>query len=132
MFFIELAKTEDALRPFVLACETKQIKLVTIAIGCIQKLISFHAIPEVHSTNIIEIGYWKLIFRTDICSNHLANSDGYQHSWSGDSIEDITDSLAIIKQLQKRAWRHIGRGTENIKQNCSGALTIMKGPFDMF
>ncbi|KAI7900381.1 uncharacterized protein BX663DRAFT_517389 [Cokeromyces recurvatus] len=42
----ELAKTEDALRPFALACETKQIKLITIAIGCIQKLISFHAIPE--------------------------------------------------------------------------------------
>lgn len=48
-FFLELAKTEDALRPFVLACETKQVKLVTIAIGCIQKLISFHAIPEVRS-----------------------------------------------------------------------------------
>ncbi|ORX54448.1 hypothetical protein DM01DRAFT_1035596 [Hesseltinella vesiculosa] len=42
----ELSKSEDALRPFVLACETKQIKLVTIAIGCIQKLISYHAIPE--------------------------------------------------------------------------------------
>ncbi|CAO3644476.1 unnamed protein product [Cunninghamella echinulata] len=42
----ELSKLEDALRPFVLACETKQIKLVTIAIGCIQRLISFHAIPE--------------------------------------------------------------------------------------
>lgn len=47
LFIIELSKTDDALRPFVLACETKQIKLVTIAIGCIQKLISFHAIPEV-------------------------------------------------------------------------------------
>ena len=46
-FFLELSKSEDALRPFVLACETKQVKLVTIAIGCIQKLISFHAIPEV-------------------------------------------------------------------------------------
>lgn len=45
--FLELSKSEDALRPFVLACETKQVKLVTIAIGCIQKLISFHAIPEV-------------------------------------------------------------------------------------
>ena len=44
---LELSKSEDALRPFVLACETKQVKLVTIAIGCIQKLISFHAIPEV-------------------------------------------------------------------------------------
>ncbi|CAO3586280.1 unnamed protein product [Absidia cylindrospora] len=42
----ELSKSDDALRPFVLACETKQVKLVTIAIGCIQKLISYHAIPE--------------------------------------------------------------------------------------
>ncbi|CAO3701224.1 unnamed protein product [Rhizopus stolonifer] len=48
----ELAKTEDALRPFVLACETKQIKLITIAIGCIQKLILFHAIPEVRTTQL--------------------------------------------------------------------------------
>ncbi|KAL7335661.1 Endocytosis and vacuole integrity protein [Mucor circinelloides] len=49
----ELAKTEDALRPFVLACETKQVKLVTIAIGCIQKLISFHAIPETSVRTIL-------------------------------------------------------------------------------
>ncbi|KAI8343085.1 hypothetical protein BC941DRAFT_410389 [Chlamydoabsidia padenii] len=42
----ELSKSDDALRPFTLACETKQVKLVTIAIGCIQKLISYHAIPE--------------------------------------------------------------------------------------
>ncbi|KAG1571611.1 hypothetical protein G6F50_004463 [Rhizopus delemar] len=49
----ELAKTEDALRPFVLACETKQIKLITIAIGCIQKLISFHAIPETSVRTIL-------------------------------------------------------------------------------
>lgn len=48
-----MAKTEDALRPFVLACETKQIKLITIAIGCIQKLISFHAIPEVKKKMVI-------------------------------------------------------------------------------
>ncbi|RCI02023.1 hypothetical protein CU098_003406, partial [Rhizopus stolonifer] len=49
----ELAKTEDALRPFVLACETKQIKLITIAIGCIQKLILFHAIPETSVRTIL-------------------------------------------------------------------------------
>lgn len=53
-FMIELSKSEDALRPFVLACETKQVKLVTIAIGCIQKLISFHAIPEVGLHNVVE------------------------------------------------------------------------------
>ncbi|CEG64314.1 hypothetical protein RMATCC62417_01309 [Rhizopus microsporus] len=49
----ELAKTDDALRPFVLACETKQVKLITIAIGCIQKLISFHAIPETSVRTIL-------------------------------------------------------------------------------
>ncbi|RUP49611.1 guanine nucleotide exchange factor in Golgi transport N-terminal-domain-containing protein, partial [Jimgerdemannia flammicorona] len=43
----ELAKGDEALRPFLLACETKHLKLITIAIGCIQKLISFRAIPEV-------------------------------------------------------------------------------------
>ncbi|KAI8070702.1 hypothetical protein BC940DRAFT_295365 [Gongronella butleri] len=49
----ELAKSEDALRPFVLACETRQIKLVTIAIGCIQKLISYHAIPETSVRSVL-------------------------------------------------------------------------------
>lgn len=44
---IDLSKTEEVLRPFLLACETKQVKLVSIAIGCLQRLITFHAIPEV-------------------------------------------------------------------------------------
>lgn len=61
-YLIELAKTEDALRPFVLACETKQIKLVTIAIGCIQKLISFHAIPEVKEKTEYQLKH-QLTFR---------------------------------------------------------------------
>ncbi|RIA83990.1 hypothetical protein C1645_880206 [Glomus cerebriforme] len=42
----ELAKNTDFLRPFILACETKHVKLITISIGCIQRLISHHAIPE--------------------------------------------------------------------------------------
>ncbi|KAI9139595.1 hypothetical protein BKA69DRAFT_1116837 [Paraphysoderma sedebokerense] len=42
----DLAKSEETLRPFLLACETKQPKLITMAIGCLQKLISQHAIPE--------------------------------------------------------------------------------------
>jgi hypothetical protein len=45
----DLTKTDEVLRPFLLACETKQVKLVVIAIGCIQKLITFNAIPEVVS-----------------------------------------------------------------------------------
>ena len=43
----ELAKTEDGLKPFLLACESKNSKLIPIAIGCIQKLINHQAIPEV-------------------------------------------------------------------------------------
>ncbi|CAG8622872.1 14264_t:CDS:2, partial [Ambispora leptoticha] len=42
----ELAKNVDFLRPFLLACETRHAKLITISIGSIQKLISHHAIPE--------------------------------------------------------------------------------------
>ncbi|CAH1758241.1 9942_t:CDS:2 [Entrophospora sp. SA101] len=42
----ELAKNTDFLRPFLLACETKHVKLITISIGCIHKLISHHAVPE--------------------------------------------------------------------------------------
>ncbi|CAB4394110.1 unnamed protein product [Rhizophagus irregularis] len=42
----ELAKNNDFLRPFILACETKHVKLITISIGCLQRLISHHAIPE--------------------------------------------------------------------------------------
>ncbi|RKO89545.1 hypothetical protein BDK51DRAFT_53268 [Blyttiomyces helicus] len=43
----ELAKTDDVLRPFIMSCDTKNQKLVPIAVGCLQKLISHHAIPEV-------------------------------------------------------------------------------------
>lgn len=42
----ELAKNADFLRPFLLACETKNVKLIKISIGCLQKLISHHAVPE--------------------------------------------------------------------------------------
>ncbi|RUS25364.1 guanine nucleotide exchange factor in Golgi transport N-terminal-domain-containing protein, partial [Jimgerdemannia flammicorona] len=49
----ELAKGDEALRPFLLACETKHLKLITIAIGCIQKLISFRAIPETSVRTIL-------------------------------------------------------------------------------
>ncbi|KAJ2961960.1 hypothetical protein NQZ79_g2896 [Umbelopsis isabellina] len=49
---LDLSKTEEVLRPFLLACETKQVKLVSIAIGCLQRLITFHAIPE-QSVNAI-------------------------------------------------------------------------------
>ncbi|CAG8503304.1 19215_t:CDS:10 [Racocetra persica] len=42
----ELAKNADFLRPFLLACETKHVKLITISIGCLHKLISHRAVPE--------------------------------------------------------------------------------------
>ncbi|KAJ1526483.1 hypothetical protein HK096_011547, partial [Nowakowskiella sp. JEL0078] len=44
---IELSKLDnDVIRPFVLSCETKNVKLVTMAVGSLQKLISFRAISE--------------------------------------------------------------------------------------
>ncbi|KAI8899774.1 hypothetical protein BC833DRAFT_656820 [Globomyces pollinis-pini] len=42
---IELSKTEDTLTPFLLSFATKNQKLISISVGCFQKLISFNAIP---------------------------------------------------------------------------------------
>ncbi|KAJ3356238.1 Endocytosis and vacuole integrity protein [Allomyces javanicus] len=42
----ELAKNDEVLRPFLLACETKQPKLVSIAVGGIQRLVSHKAIAD--------------------------------------------------------------------------------------
>lgn len=50
-FTTELAKSEDVLRPFILSLETKNPKLTPIAVGCLQRLISHHAVPEVNSTS---------------------------------------------------------------------------------
>ncbi|KAL1917432.1 uncharacterized protein VTP21DRAFT_3825 [Calcarisporiella thermophila] len=52
----ELARADEiVLRPFLLACETKHVKLVTIAIGCVQRLISYHAIPETSVKTILKM-----------------------------------------------------------------------------
>ncbi|KAI8586711.1 hypothetical protein BDZ88DRAFT_427821 [Geranomyces variabilis] len=42
----ELAKTDEALKPFIMACETKNAKLIPIAVPCLQRLIMHQAIPE--------------------------------------------------------------------------------------
>jgi hypothetical protein len=43
----ELAKSDESIKPFVLSLATKNVKLVPIAIGCLQKMISHHAVPDV-------------------------------------------------------------------------------------
>ncbi|TPX33319.1 hypothetical protein SmJEL517_g03771 [Synchytrium microbalum] len=42
----DLQQTEDVLRPFLQACETKNPKMVPLAVGMIQKLIASSCIPE--------------------------------------------------------------------------------------
>ncbi|KAF9917169.1 hypothetical protein BX616_001738 [Lobosporangium transversale] len=41
-----LSQNQDVLKPFLLACDTKNVKLVTISMGCLRELISHHAMPE--------------------------------------------------------------------------------------
>ncbi|KAF9155979.1 hypothetical protein BG015_007775 [Linnemannia schmuckeri] len=41
-----LSQNQDVLKPFLLACDTKNVKLVTISIGCLRELISHKAMPE--------------------------------------------------------------------------------------
>ncbi|KAK5671263.1 Endocytosis and vacuole integrity protein [Batrachochytrium dendrobatidis] len=48
----DLANTDDTVKPFIMSCDTKNPKLIPIAISCLQKLISHHAVPE-SSTSLI-------------------------------------------------------------------------------
>ncbi|KAF9304722.1 hypothetical protein BGZ74_000788 [Mortierella antarctica] len=41
-----LRMNQDVLKPFLLACDTKNAKLVTISMGCLRELISHRAMPE--------------------------------------------------------------------------------------
>ncbi|CAG8689000.1 12458_t:CDS:2, partial [Gigaspora rosea] len=51
----ELSKDTDFLFPFTLACETKNLKLITISIGCLHKLILHRAVPESSIKTIVKI-----------------------------------------------------------------------------
>ncbi|TPX48884.1 hypothetical protein SeMB42_g02824 [Synchytrium endobioticum] len=42
----DLQATGDVLRPFLQSCDTKNAKLVHLAVGCIQRMIASSAIPE--------------------------------------------------------------------------------------
>ncbi|KAI9094730.1 hypothetical protein DFS34DRAFT_242399 [Phlyctochytrium arcticum] len=50
----ELSRTDDALRPFLMACETKNPKLVPIAVSCLQRLIAHQAIPEASIMGVLK------------------------------------------------------------------------------
>lgn len=43
----ELASNSDSLQPFIMSFETKNPKLISIAVGCFQKLISHQAVAPV-------------------------------------------------------------------------------------
>ncbi|KAI9013095.1 hypothetical protein BC832DRAFT_279766 [Gaertneriomyces semiglobifer] len=50
----ELAKNDEVLRPFLLSCETKNPKLIPIAVGCLQRLITHQAVPESSVMHILQ------------------------------------------------------------------------------
>jgi hypothetical protein len=50
-----LSQNQDVLKPFLLACDTKNAKLVTISMGCLRELISHRAMPEVSRDNRIDL-----------------------------------------------------------------------------
>ncbi|KAJ1964677.1 Endocytosis and vacuole integrity protein, partial [Dispira parvispora] len=43
----ELARNDEAIRPFTLACSTKQVKLITVALGCLHRLVTNYAVHDV-------------------------------------------------------------------------------------
>ncbi|KAJ1971709.1 Endocytosis and vacuole integrity protein, partial [Dimargaris xerosporica] len=48
-----LAQSAEAIRPFALACGTKQAKLVTIAMGCVQRLVTNAAVSDASIPTIL-------------------------------------------------------------------------------
>jgi hypothetical protein len=44
---VAISRSEDVLRPFLLACEQKNTKMLPIAVGTIHKLIVHHAVDVV-------------------------------------------------------------------------------------
>ncbi|KAI0233332.1 Endocytosis and vacuole integrity protein [Massospora cicadina] len=54
-FAIELANTEETLKPIQLACNTKTPKLVIIAIGCLHRLILHRGVREAAVPQILRI-----------------------------------------------------------------------------
>ncbi|KAJ3326711.1 hypothetical protein HDU76_012716, partial [Blyttiomyces sp. JEL0837] len=50
----ELSKSDDALRPFLLACSAQNPKLAPIAIGSLQRLATHHAVPENSVSSVLK------------------------------------------------------------------------------
>lgn len=54
-FSEELTKTEETLKPIYLACNTKNPKWTSIAMGCLQRLIVHRAVPETTMAPILKM-----------------------------------------------------------------------------
>jgi len=79
-YIAAISKSEDILKPFLQACESKNLKMITIAVGAIQKLISHNGIATVCSFRFPSI---PCRFRTSpltviFISNKNNNSMYYQ------------------------------------------------------
>nr|KAJ3419938.1 hypothetical protein HK105_006316 [Polyrhizophydium stewartii] len=96
----ELAKSDDIVRPFIMSCDTKNPKLISVAISCLQKLISHHAVPESSTPLIIKTLADQLGSTMDlqlkILQTILPLITIYQ-SVSGDTL---ADALLLCYRLQ--------------------------------
>lgn len=46
---------QEILRPFALACETKNSKLVSLALGCIQKMLANDALSDESRATVVTV-----------------------------------------------------------------------------
>ncbi|KAJ3140096.1 hypothetical protein HK100_010473 [Physocladia obscura] len=102
---IELAKTADSVRPFILACDSKSnnAKMSAIAIGCLQRLTMHHAVLESSVPRVLKaMADVALIPNTDqnlqlkVLQTVLPLLSGYLHV--GGTV--IAESLLLCYRLQ--------------------------------
>lgn len=57
----------DLLQPFVLGCDTKQVKIVQLCLTSIQKLLQHHIVNQVRITEFIDYDFPSFL---GICSHY--------------------------------------------------------------
>ncbi|KAG0037673.1 hypothetical protein BGZ82_002078 [Podila clonocystis] len=129
-----LSQNQDVLKPFLLACDTKNVKLVTISMGCLRELISHRAMPE---------GAIEVVLKTlnDIMSQGveiqlkilqtilplLTNYDVHGESLAEDSRVVFVNNTAAatLRQLVIYIFEKVGEEDIRIaKQNAESAPAV--------
>ena len=97
----------DLLQPFVLGCDTKQVKIVQLCLTSIQKLLQHHIVNQVRFDFYVFSS--KSFSNLGICSNHCQCSEC--SVWiTNRRVENLADSPSVSEHHFSRCAQHTGNG----------------------